>query len=74
MKFNKIYDSIIKETITSVPMYAASTGKNIDFRGPLPTGFKGAGPQGIAPGATDSILLRLTNKKKNKKIKGKKTI
>lgn len=74
MKFNKIYDSIIKETITSVPMYGAGVGKNIDFRGSLPTGFKGAGPQGIAPGAIDSILLRLPNKKKRKKIKGKKAI
>jgi len=42
-----------------------SPGPNINFTGPLPAGFKGAGAPGIAPGAETPIKLRLP---KNKKI------
>jgi hypothetical protein len=39
-------------------------GSNMDVRGSLPTGFKGAGPQGIAPGREDKLLIKVTKKKK----------
>jgi hypothetical protein len=39
-------------------------GSNMDVRGSLPTGFKGAGPQGIAPGREDQLLIKVTKKKK----------
>lgn len=41
-----------------------SPGPNINFSGPLPVGFKGAGVPGIAPGAEQPVLIKLPKKKK----------
>lgn len=48
---------------------APISGPNVDGVGPLPTGFKGAGPAGIAPGNMSTILIKAPKKKKKKKIK-----
>lgn len=39
------------------------TGPNIDSRGVIPSGFKGSGPQGIAPGKESTLLIKLSKKK-----------
>ena len=39
-------------------------GPNIDFNGNLPSGFKGSGTAGIAPGETSFIKIKIKNKKK----------
>lgn len=44
-----------------------SPGPNINFSGPLPTGFKGAGAPGTAPGAETPIKIKITKNKKRKK-------
>ena len=41
-----------------------SPGPNVNFTGPLPTGFKGAGPVGIAPGAETPVKIKISKKKK----------
>lgn len=46
-------------------------GPNIDVRGSIPSGFKGAGPQGIAPGKESTLLIKL-NKKKDQRTPEKK--
>jgi len=43
---------------------APSPGPNINFTGPLPTGFKGAGIPGIAPGPESGVLVKWPKKKK----------
>jgi hypothetical protein len=43
---------------------------NVNSTGPLPTGFKGSGPTGIAPSTTSTVLVKWPKKKK--KIKKKK--
>lgn len=48
-----------------------SPGPNINFTGAIPSGFKGAGSPGIAPGAEQTILLK-QSKKKIKKDKKRK--
>jgi hypothetical protein len=45
---------------------------NVNSTGPIPVGFKGAGPTGIAPSATSTVFLQVPKKKKKKKIKKKK--
>ena len=42
------------------------TGKNINFAGAMPAGFKGAGLPGIAPGQESMVLVKLPKKKKKK--------
>jgi len=44
-------------------------GPNIDFRGPLPTGFKGANLPGIAPDAGEQVIIKLPKRKTKKKKK-----
>ena len=46
---------------------APSPGPNINFKGAIPAGFKGAGPQGIAPGQQDQVIIKVTPKKKKKR-------
>lgn len=73
MKFNSLVIKLLEDfnvypqarNIQGRP--APSSGPNIDFRGPLPAGFKGAGPQGIAPGQQDQVVIKLISKKKKKK-------
>jgi hypothetical protein len=75
------FDLIVKSLLEDFNIYpqakniqgrpAPSPGPNIDFRGPMPTGFKGSGPQGIAPGQENQILIK-ANKKKNQRTPEKK--
>jgi hypothetical protein len=44
--------------------------KNVNSHGPVPSGFKGSGPAGIAPTSTSQVLIKWPKKKK-KKIKKK---
>lgn len=46
-------------------------GPNVNGTGPLPTGFKGSGPTGIAPSNTATVLLPVPKKKKKVKLKRK---
>lgn len=43
--------------------------QNVNSTGPLPTGFMGSGPVGIAPAGMATILVKEKPKKKKKKIK-----
>ena len=73
MNFDNIVDKLLEDfnvypqakNIQGRP--APSPGPNINFRGPVPSGFKGAGPQGIAPGQQDQVIIKLTTKKKKKR-------
>jgi len=47
---------------------APSPGPNINFTGPLPSGFKGAGIPGIAPGQESGVVVKWPKKKKTKRI------
>jgi hypothetical protein len=42
---------------------------NVNSVGPIPTGFKGSGPAGIAPSNMSTVLVKFPKKKKKKKIK-----
>ena len=66
MKFDDLIEKIYEDFNIFPKPLAPNTfrGSNIDFRGSLPTGFKGAGPQGIAPGGEDQLLIKVTKKKK----------
>lgn len=44
-------------------------GPNIDMRGPLPTGFKGANLPGIAPDAGEQVLIKLPQRKPKRKLR-----
>ena len=46
---------------------APSPGPNINFRGSVPQGFKGANVPGIAPDDGQAVLIRLPKKNKKKK-------
>jgi len=73
MKFNSLVAKLLEDfnvypqtrNIQGRP--APSPGPNINFRGPLPSGFKGAGPQGIAPGQQDQVVIKMVTKKKKRK-------
>jgi hypothetical protein len=41
--------------------------QNVNSTGPLPVGFKGSGPAGIAPGGMSTIMVKMPKKKKRKK-------
>lgn len=43
---------------------APAVGKNVNFTGPTPAGFKGAGIPGIAPGQENTVIVKLPKKKK----------
>ena len=45
---------------------------NVNSAGPVPVGFLGAGPTGIAPSTTSTVFLQVPKKKRKKKIKKKK--
>jgi hypothetical protein len=69
MNFDKVVAKLLEDFNVYPKPLGPNTyrGQNIDFRGPLPTGFKGAGPQGIAPGPQDQVVIKLVTKKKKKK-------
>jgi hypothetical protein len=71
-KFNEVVNKIF-EGITngSFDRPGQGTGPNIDSRGVVPSGFKGSGPQGIAPGKESTLLIKL-NKKKDQRTPEKK--
>jgi len=50
--------------------HAPVPSKNIIHHGVVPSGFKGAGPAGLAPSSTSQVLVKWPKKKK--KIKKKK--
>lgn len=71
-KFNKTIDAIYEGLADgSFARPGQGTGPNINVRGAIPTGFKGAGPQGIAPGK-ESLLLIKVDKKKDQRTPEKK--
>lgn len=72
----KSFKDFIKEDFNVYPQPKAingrpmpSPGKNVSFSGPLPTGFKGAGAPGIAPGAEGTVIVKLPRFKNKKKAK-----
>ena len=69
MKFDRVVAKIYEDFNMPPKPLGPKTyrGKNIDFRGSLPAGFKGAGPTGIAPGQQDQVVIKLVTKKKKKK-------
>lgn len=70
------FDSLVARLVEDFNIYprardiqgrpAPSPGPNIDFRGALPTGFKGANLPGIAPDAGQPTLIKVSKKKKKK--------
>ena len=77
------FDSEVKRLLEDFNIYpraraiqgrqAPVAGPNVDGVGPLPTGFKGSGPAGIAPSNMSTVLLKWPKKKK-KKIKQKRNV
>lgn len=66
------FDSLVQRIIEDFNIYpkqkhVSGSGPNIDFRGPLPTGFKGANLPGIAPDSGEQLIIKLPKKKKRKK-------
>jgi len=69
MKFNNIVKKLLEDfNIPPRVKHVNSFGPNIDVRGELPTGFKGANLPGVAPDAGQQLLIRLPKKKKKKVI------
>lgn len=67
-KFDILVKQVLEDfNIYPKPKHVAGSGPNIDFRGPLPTGFKGANVPGIAPDSGEQVILRLPKKKKKKR-------
>jgi len=68
MIFDKLYKKLLEDfNIPPRVKNVFSSGPNIDNRGPLPTGFKGANLPGIAPDSGTPALIKLPKKKKRKK-------
>jgi len=78
MKFNSVVSKILEDfniypqarNIQGRP--PPSPGPNVDFRGPQPTGFKGANIPGIAPDSGEGILIKVNKKKKDQRTPEKK--
>ena len=79
------FDSEIKRLLEGFNIYpkaraiqgrqAPVPAQNVNTTGPLPTGFKGSGPAGIAPSAMSTVLVKIPKKKKKKKfIKSKRNV
>lgn len=78
------FDSEVKRLLEDFNIYpraraiqgrqAPVEGPNVAGVGSLPTGFKGAGPAGIAPGGMSTILIKAPKKKKRKKLKSKRNV
>lgn len=78
MEFDK-YISKLLEDFNVYPRARAIQGRqapvpsmNVNSAGPVPVGFLGAGPTGIAPSTTSTVFLQVPKKKRKKKIKKKK--
>lgn len=68
MRFNLVVSKLLEDfNIFPKAKNIAGTGPNINFRGPLPTGFKGANLPGIAPSSGEPVLIKLPKNKKKKK-------
>lgn len=68
MSFNKLFLKLLEDfNIPPRVKHVSRSGPNIDFRGPQPTGFKGANLPGIAPNPGEPMLISLPKKKKKKK-------
>lgn len=68
-KLKEIYEGIANG---SFDRPGQGTGPNINFTGDLPSGFKGAGSPGIAPGQQSTLLLKVNKKKKIQRTPEKK--
>lgn len=68
IKIKEIYESLASG---SFDRPGQGTGPNISSRGVIPSGFKGSGPQGIAPGQESTLLIKV-GKKKNQRTPLKK--
>ena len=69
MIFNKLYRKLLEDfNIPPRVKNVFSSGPNIDSRGSLPTGFKGANLPGIAPDPGTTTLIKLPKKKKKEII------
>lgn len=78
------FDSEVKKLLEDFNIYpraraiqgrqAPVPAQNVNTTGPLPMGFKGSGPAGIAPMGMATILLKEPKKKKKKKIKQKQNV
>ena len=74
----KNFDSEIKKILEGFNVYpraraiqgrtAPVPAQNVNSTGPLPTGFMGSGPTGIAPAGMATILLKTPKKIKKKKL------
>lgn len=78
------FDSEVKRLLEDFNIYpraraiqgrqAPVEGPNVAGVGSLPTGFKGSGPAGIAPGGMGTVLVKLPKKKKKKKLRSKRNV
>lgn len=65
MTFNIVVKKILEDfNVFPRAKHVHRTGPNIDKRGSLPVGFKGANLPGIAPDSGSPVLIRLPKKKK----------
>lgn len=66
------FDLIVRKLLEDFNVFPRakniSRGPGIDFRGPVPTGFKGANLPGIAPNPGEPVLIKLPKKKKKRTI------
>lgn len=68
MKFNLALKKILEDfNIFPKVKHVYGSGPNIDSRGALPTGFKGSNLPGIAPNPGETVLIKISKKKKKKK-------
>lgn len=63
------FDIIVKKILEDFNVFPRAkhvhkSGPNIDNRGPLPVGFKGANLPGITPDSGSPVLVKLPKKKK----------
>jgi hypothetical protein len=70
------FDSEIKKILEGFNVYPRAKvpmdSKNMNFTGPMPTGFKGAGMAGVGPGQQSTVIIKWPKKKKKKRFKKKK--
>lgn len=67
MTFDRLISKILEDfNIAPRPKNVAGTGPNINFRGAMPRGFKGANVPGVAPDGGEQMLIRWPKKKKKK--------
>jgi len=64
-KFNANYKKILEQLDGgNFERPGMGTGPNMNFGGVTPSGFKGSGPAGVAPGETTLVKIKINRKKK----------